>query len=405
MPDSNISKYNLITERDYITVAGPDWPSYTQFRTHCNVPTFVYNEIDEMLLGSKILNNNAFCVLPFYSIELPANTACCLLPVDVDINAVKQQMLNNQRPDACNKCWRLEDAGIKSDRIFKNETLDYYFDKDLISIFDDCTQGKNSILHYKIDTSTVCNATCITCGSQSSSAWAQLERKNLQVPIKTWHISNEQIHSQIDYQNAKSIIFRGGEPFLSSTNFYILEQLLHYGNNNCSISFVTNGSAVLSNYQKILISKFNNVNFCFSIDGVGPVFEYLRYPLKWSLLEQNIKYCREHGIDVSASYTISNVNVFYHDQTVNWFESNQINFINNPVYTPEHFQITALPEEIKKTIAGSMLDGQIRTLLQNHSPSDDANYQQFRYMITQQDSWKGIQMKDYLPELAKLLDL
>lgn len=405
MNDLDFLKYNSITERDYTAVAGPDWPSFDQFQHHLNVPQFVYHEIDEMLAGPEPFNNTAFCVLPFYSVELPVNTPCCLMPLDADVALVQHQMLNNQRPDACSKCWKLEDAGIKSDRILKNETLDYYFDQDLISIFADCVEKKNSIQHYKIDTSTVCNATCITCGSQSSSAWAQLERKHQLIPARSWSITPAQVHSQINYQTAKSIIFRGGEPFLSSTNFYILEQLLKHNNNRCFISFVTNGSIHLSDYQKKLISQFKNVNFCFSIDGIGPVFEYMRYPLKWSVLEQNIEYCRKNNIGISASYTISNVNIFYHDQTVEWFNSLQIKFINNPVYAPAHFQPSALPQKIKKTIAESMSDTQLaQALLQNHTTEDDQNYQRFQYMLVQQNQWKGIQMKDYLPELAKLLD-
>jgi organic radical activating enzyme len=406
MTDSKILKYSSITKRDYTAVAGPDWPSYDQFLTHQDVPEFVYNEIDEMLSGPRAFDNTAFCVLPFYSIELPAKTACCLLPDNADVESIKRQMLNNQRPVECSKCWKLEDADIKSDRMLKNETLDYYFDQDLISIFEDCVDQKNYIQHYKIDTSNVCNATCITCGSGSSSAWGQLQKKHHLPALKNWSISPTQLQDQINYQTAKSIIFRGGEPFLSSTNFHVLEQLLEHNNSDCFISFVTNGSITLTEYQKNLISQFKNKNFCFSIDGVGPVFEYMRYPLKWSALEKNIQYCRDNDILISVSYTISNVNVMYHDQTVEWFRQNQLRFINNPVYTPLHFQPSALPAEIKKHIAGSMKDTQVASaLLQQHSDQDEQNYQQFRIAISQQNQLKGIQMKDYLPELAELLDL
>jgi hypothetical protein len=406
MSAANISKYNFITERDYIAVAGPDWPSFSQFQTHCDIPKFVYDEIDEMMTGPKNFNNNAFCVLPFYSIELPRHTPCCLLPDNVDIELIKHQMLNNQRPVECSKCWKLEDSGIKSDRIIKNETLDYYFDQDLISIFNECADQKNSIRHYKIDSSNVCNATCITCDSKSSSAWAQLQRKNQLPAWKHWQITPVQIHNQINYQTAKSITFRGGEPFLSNTNFYVLEQLLEHDNSDCFISFVTNGSIALNDYQKHLISQFKNKNFCFSIDGIGSVFEYLRYPLSWNAIEKNIQYCRDNNILISASYTISNLNVLYHNQTLNWFKENQIRFINNPVYTPVYFQPSALPVELKKNIANSMIDTELASaLLQEHNDQDEQNYQQFRIMIAHQDQLKGIQMKHYLPKLAELLDL
>jgi len=405
MIDDNILKYSSITKRDYDTVAGPDWPSYEYFQTHCDIPKFVYNEIDKMLSKPQPFDNTSFCVLPFYSMELPSGKSCCLLPDDADVELIKHQMLNNKRPVECNKCWRLEDAGIKSDRMLKNETLDHYFDQNLISIFEDCVDQKNYIQHYKIDTSNVCNATCITCGSGSSSAWGQLQKKHHLPALKNWKISPTQLHNQINYYTTKSIIFRGGEPFLNSTNFDVLEQLLWHNNTDCFISFVTNGSITLSDYQKDVISHFKNKNFCFSIDGIGPVFEYMRYPLKWSALEKNIQYCRENNIVISASYTISNINILYHDQTVEWFKQNQIEFINNPVYVPVHFQPSALPRELKKNIATSMLDTQLANALLQHNDQDEQNYQQFRTMITHQNQLKGIQMKDYLPELANLLDL
>ncbi len=402
---NELSKYNSITERDYNAVAGPDWPSYSDFQQRNNVPEFVYKEIGEMLPGSVTFENPAFCVLPFYSWEIPINSPCCLLPRRADVESIRSQMLAGQRPRACDKCWRLEDSGLLSDRQIKNQTLDYYFDQDLNSIFNECVKGNNQVRHYKIDTSNVCNATCATCNSKNSSAWAQLERKNQMPTTRTWRISNEQVHSQVNYSTAKSIIFRGGEPFLSATNFYILEQLLEHNNPDCFISFVTNGSIELSNYQQTLLSNFNNVNFCFSIDGIGPVFEYLRYPLKWSVLEQNIQYCRDNHHGISVNYTLSNLNVYYHNQTTQWFDSNQIPYIVNPVYDPPHFQPTALPEFAKKYITDQMIDPQARNLLRDHTEKDDQNYQQFLKEIARQHQWKGIATRDYLPELADLLEI
>jgi len=404
MQSHDLSKYLNITESDYCAVAGPDWPTYNQFLNHQHVPNFVYEEIDSMLTGPELLDNSAFCVLPFYNLEIPLNTPCCLIEPGADIDQIKVQMLSNQRPNACYKCWQLEDNGIKSDRMIKNETLDYYADKNLKNLFDQCVQGNNAIINYKIDTSSVCNATCVTCNSDFSSSWAQLERKNNQPTKKSWRISPEEIEPKIDFSNAKAITFRGGEPFLSDTNFYILEQLLAHNNNQCLVSFTTNGSSVLNDYQKSLISKFKNVNFCISIDGIGSVFEYLRYPLLWSDIETTVDYCRANNIMISASYTISNLNILYHPQTVQWFHDNQIDFIHNPVYSPAYFQPQALPQSIKKAIVDRCNDSTVTTLLSQHITEDDQKYQDFRVEIAKQDHWKNIQLRDYLPELAVLLD-
>jgi hypothetical protein len=385
-------------------VAGPDWPSYHEFTQHLNVADFVYDEIDAMLSDVQQFDPPTFCVFPFYGWEYPINKPCCLLPNGYDLESIQKEMLAGQRPQACNKCWMLEDAGLESDRKIKNATLDYYSQVDLKQLYQQAQEGQHQRVNYKIDSSNVCNATCITCSSHFSSAWAQLERKNNVKPSQTWFSKPNDVDSIIDYATAESIGFRGGEPFLSDTNFHVLEQLIAHGNTRCFISFTTNGSIELTDYQKNLLKQFTNVNFCFSIDGVGPVFEYLRYPSQWHKLQSNIDYCRQNNIMISASYTVSNLNILYHNQTEAWFKLNQIPFLINLVYNPGHFRIGALSQRIKNHISSLVTDPQILALLKSHTEQDELDYQEFKIQIAKQDQWKGLDLKDYLPALASLVD-
>jgi hypothetical protein len=68
---------------------------------------------------------DTFCVLPWYSLELPANSPCCLLSRFADIKQVKHDLLTGVKSPACGKCWDLESQGNKSRRQFENEFLDY----------------------------------------------------------------------------------------------------------------------------------------------------------------------------------------------------------------------------------------------------------------------------------------
>ena len=395
-------RYSYITPEDYTTVAGPSWPTFDQFQQHNNVAQLVYDEIDCMLAPQKKFDHPAFCVLPFYGLERPDNIACCLLPQDHDIQQVRQDMLQGQRPVACGKCWNLEDAGIVSDRLLKNKTMSFYKDVDTQQLFDQCVANQHTTTLYKIDTSNTCNATCVTCNSQSSSAWGSLERKNNRAPAKSWRIRNTTADTWIDYAAATSIIFRGGEPLLSATNFYILEQLIAHNNTRCFISFVTNGSVTPSDYQLGLLAQFSNKNFCFSIDGIGPVFEYMRYPLKWSSIEKNLEYCKSNNISRSVSYTLSNLNVWYHAQTVNWFQDNDLQYQLNPVYNPAHFQPSVLPLGIKQQILDQSGCKDLVPLLEPQCSQTDLDL--FFTKLKKQDEWKGIHLQDYLPELASQLD-
>ena len=395
--------YSHISESDYAVVAGPDWPSFEQFQSLQNIPEFVFAEIDSMLRPVQGFSHPSFCVLPFYAMEYPEQTPCCLLSSSASLPDIKSQMLQGKRPSACIKCWNLEDQGIESDRQLKNKTLDFYSNKDLEFLIQDCDAGRNRTVSYKIDTSNTCNAACATCGGKSSSTWNRLEKKNNFGRFQNWKISPEQTQNWVDYNFAKTIIFRGGEPLLSDTNFYILEQLIDHGNFDCYISFVTNGSFSLNSRQKEILSNFKKLNFCFSIDGIGHAFEYIRWPLKWPTIEENISWCRSQNIDISVSYTLSNLNLMYHDQNISWFESNQIPYLINPVYSPSYFRPNALPAALKQWL-GNHCNNNIGQWL-SHSAADDVDLEKFKHEIHKQDSWKNIYIGNYLPELTKWIDL
>jgi hypothetical protein len=395
-------RYSYVTSEDYSVVAGPDWPTFDQFQQHINVAQSVYDEINCMLAPQRKFDHPAFCVLPFYGMEQPGNTACCLLAPNHNIQQVRQDMLQGQRPSACGKCWNLEDAGIKSDRLLKNETMSFYKDVDPQQLLDQCVANQNTTTLYKIDTSNTCNATCVTCNSFLSSAWASLKRKNNQVPAKSWRIRNTTADTWINYATATSISFRGGEPLLSATNFHILEQLIAHNNTRCFISFVTNGSVTPTDRQLGLIAQFTNKNFCFSLDGIGPVFEYMRYPLKWSAIEKNLEFCKTNNISRSVSYTLSNINVWYHNQTVKWFRDNNLQYQLNPVYDPVHFHPSVLPQKIKQQILSQSNCADLATLVNPQCSQTDLDL--FFAKLKEQDEWKGIHLQDYLPELASQFD-
>ncbi len=391
-----------MTQQDYDAVAGPDWPPYHVFVMHQSVPDFVYAELDTMLSPVVEFDHPSFCVLPFYGHEHPQNKPCCFIPTGSNVKQIQQEMLQGLKPTACQKCWNMEDAGLKSDRILKNSTLDFYHNRNIKDLYQECVQGQSSVIHYKIDTNNVCNLTCVTCSSGSSSAWAKLERANGVRPRTTWQTQPQEIDRVIDYKTAKIITFRGGEPFMSQTNWHVLEQLLANNNTDCFISFTTNGSIKLTAKQKNIIKQFTNVNFCFSIDGIDKVFEYMRYPLKFETVTNNIEWCRQNNIDASVSYTLSNLNILYHSQTVAWFEQNNLTYLVNPVYQPAHFRPGALTDSVKQQIIKHNSQD-VSAFLQN-TDRDHLNYEQFKLEIAKQDSWKNIQLKYYLPELASLLD-
>jgi organic radical activating enzyme len=353
---------------------------------------------------------DTFCVLPWVGREINwrnQDTHCCLLPKNYNIDQIKSDLLAGVKTSACQKCWDLEEHGLKSDRQVKNSSLDFHWDRDLESIKQDAINGKlNDILVLKLFTSRTCNATCISCGPGASSSWAQLiQRDNPEIQSEPYKfIDIDKIRTKVNFKELKMLSFIGGEPLYEKKNFDLLEHLAELGNTNVFLSMVTNGSVRLTERQKQVLSKFKNLNFSVSIDGIESVFEYMRYPLNWAGLKDNLEFFQELTDNISSNYTLSNLNILYHNKTVEWFDKNNIVYSVNPIYNPVWLQPKALPESIKKLLKLQLSAVDYNTFISPiHTDHDQRNFQQMLEEIKKQDTSKKIQMKDYLPELHKLL--
>ena len=280
------------------------------------------------------MSSKTFCVMPFYAMEFfKKPTHCCWMPVDYDIDEVKEDLLNGKQSTWCKKCWEAEDNGNVSRRLQQNMLVDVLLDKSIETLENDVKENKNTTCVYTIKASNKCNGACVTCDPGSSTKW-DLLLGNKNVKSKTGMFNDSAI---IDYQNARYIEFLGGEPFLEYKNLEILENLVTAKNTDCTISIVTNGSVKILPKFLSLLSQFKQVIICLSIDGIGPVFDYMRWPLKWELLLQNLQIFREENFDLSVSYTLSNVNLPYKEETIDWLKKEKLPYIINEVRAPWYF--------------------------------------------------------------------
>jgi hypothetical protein len=336
---------------------------------------------------------DTFCVLPWYSLELPSNSPCCLLPKNANITQVKQDLLAGIKSPACAKCWQIESRGKKSRRQFENKFLDYKLDRDLELIKQDCVALQISPLVYQITTSNLCNQACVSCNSGASTKWAEIEKRMGIVPTRLTELNLKNI--DIDYSTARRISLLGGEPFFDPTTFTILENLVKHKNTDCFISIVTNGSIELSQSKLDLLSKFTDLNICISIDGVGPVFEYMRWPAKWVTLLENLDQFQKITKNISISYTISSLNVYYYQQTVNWFEQQKIRYNHNIVTCPDWLSLDSMPVELKHLLASNKFADPWLTIT-----GKEISIKDYQEKIYAQDRAKRINIKDYLTEIS-----
>jgi MoaA/NifB/PqqE/SkfB family radical SAM enzyme len=218
------------------------------------------------------------------------------------------------------------------------------------------------------------------------------------VPSKLFEINSDAL--DINYSTARRISLLGGEPLFDRKTFEILEKLVAHNNTDCYISIVTNGSIKLSQSKLDLLSKFTDLNICVSVDGIGPVFEYMRWPAKWLTLLENLDQFQKITKNISISYTISSLNVYYYQQTVDWFNQQGIRYNHNIVTHPTWLSLDSMPVELKQLLAGNKFAKSWLSIT-----GKEISLKDYQEKIYEQDRAKRINIKNYLFEVADLLGI
>ena len=169
--------------------------------------------------------------------------------------------------------------------------------------------------------------------------------------------------------NINHFDFYGGEPMIIQEQWDLIKKCVDIGSaKNQRVHYNTNGTVFRTEYLEWL-SEFSWVDIQFSIDGIEDRFEFMRYPAKWKRVLRHIeKYIefrdRNPQVSTGVCLTISNFNVYYIDEVVNFFENQGIGVYLNLVHEPEHQNATCLPNDVKKKV-----EEKVRNGLKN-SPTD-----------------------------------
>ena len=327
------------------------------------------------------------CMLPWISIETsPIGTSrpCCLAIDEItDANGIKydlnkhtlteiyqsgymqdlrQQFLNGEKPNTCERCWKEEDAGRVSKRINSRIRLKEYYDS-----VDFTNTNPDQLWFIDLKLGNICNLKCRICGSWSSSPWAQEEMAYLPDVKKKDHLAytflkqgawpreNPQFWDNLRalLPNIKYFEFTGGEPFLIKEHFELLEYAVEHGySKNIEIHYNTNGTVFPERAD--LWNEFKHVEIAFSIDNMGARFEYERYLAKWDLVQENIaKFMalRSKKLTIHLCTTINIQNVYYLPEICAWIAQQTFdNVYFNMLHDPWHMCISRMTPTAKELV-------------------------------------------------------
>ena len=245
-----------------------------------------------------------------------------------------------------------------------------------------------------------CNLYCVMCYPGASTAW--FKKYNSMGKAKYWgkeDVIKENIDS-VDLDRFEHIEFIGGETLQSAGLWNTLAKL----KKSVNFSLQTNGTVELNQKQIELLNSFENFNICFSIDGYGKIFEYIRQPAKWDQVRENIKkYITNFRLDRLSTYcTINNLNILYVDRLmIEIFKVLPARIDLNMVHDPKEFAFDNLPMSVGKIIEdrNPVFFGKNKITWKGNTQSKKALLDN----LSKQDKFSKLSFEKYLPELHDLL--
>jgi sulfatase maturation enzyme AslB (radical SAM superfamily) len=189
----------------------------------------------------------------------------------------------------------------------------------------------------------------------------------------------------------------GGEPFMIPEVLTILDRLLLVKDTVC-ISFNTNMTILT---EKILsrLEQFKNLEISVSLEGVGVMNNYLRYPSKWEEIAENIQTVQQRipTAHVSVNHTFQHASVYSLPALAEFCYVNKISLHMTLVQGMEWLTFDSVPpDDIKQLILWatktSLLAQEQKMFIVNilHASKFDFDlYQQHQDYVTVLDSIRG----------------
>jgi MoaA/NifB/PqqE/SkfB family radical SAM enzyme len=139
----------------------------------------------------------------------------------------------------------------------------------------------------------------------------------------------------------------GGEPMYNKKILDVVNNFSTKDLNRTLLHITTNATQWSEEWQTAL-KKFRLVRVMLSIDAVGQLFEYIRYPAQFSQVENNIKkIIANKNIKPVIHATVQNLNIASIGKLIAWAKSMNIYIMLELLNHPAHLQITNMPDHLK----------------------------------------------------------
>lgn len=380
-----------------------------------------------------------FCIAPFQSIRQNPhgrNSPCAFGAGDwhhghltpeqrwnsTELNQLRQQFIQGNKPAACHRCWDEEAAGKISLRQRQQE----YFPNDYNRFIRSglWLKGPKTAV-FKI--SNVCNLACRSCAGWDSNSFApegrhyqehyqttmdvfgDVRAHNRFIPLLSpKHMDFSQYYNIAE--NLEKIDFFGGEPFLNVTQLDLLEHLVDQGlSKRITLYYSTNCTNHPTDRLKRAWNHFRRVEIAVSIDGLEKEFEYLRWPAQWSTMLEVLAHIKsldsqlDCEVFVMGAMTFSLMNAWNVDTLSSWIENNVGPYYVNMVQSPDYLAVHVAPDHVKQAVLAHVRHQELRNYMQL-KPHDPDLWRRFIIWMKRQDLYRNQQFAEVFPDYWKLFE-
>jgi len=225
------------------------------------------------------------------------------------MKSVRRRMMSGETLPECEVC---------NDKLLNTDVYRSYFNKLFGHKYNEAMQATDESgyttmqpVSWDYRFSNLCNFKCRTCGDMLSSSWETEQRQHNMVDwtnIKNnWmrpeirqqisQFQDTQIELEfseaVEQHRVEEIYWVGGEPLMYEQHWRYMQRIIELGDGaRVYARYNTN----LSRTQYRGVDLFTNIlthlrdwQICASIDGTGPIGEYIRTGLDWSVFLENFK--------------------------------------------------------------------------------------------------------------------
>jgi len=267
-----------------------------------------------------------------------------------EYNRVRDRMLKGEYLDCCARCYREEDAGLESARMRHNKNWGSYISEPKILLLD-------------LRLGNICNLKCRMCNPAISTAWIEDEKK---LSVRNYSKTSLEKMENYDWYNQESfwndlttvldscemIYLSGGEPaLLMDQQIKLFDKCIEMGvAKNIEIEYNTNLTIDVSKTSKYW-KHFKHTKINCSIDGIGEVNDYIRYPSKWDRVEKNFLLLHEmtkgNNAHINPVITVQILNILHLNSIFEYLKELKLKATLNILDEPNFYNVKVLPKNLK----------------------------------------------------------